>query len=611
MPRPRRLSATLAATATLCASLTAGAVWAATGVHISGQVVRDDGSPVGNVVVRFGEQATRTAADGTYSFAAWPESGTARFEVESPLRAPYPTGVPDSFELRWPSVTLTQDTVIDVALPPSVEQTFLVHNSDGATVPGVVSAQQPRVLDVADDGGSGTGLAAPVVSQQISPVESGESTLVFADQHLLGLQVSGHPGISDGQSDSVLTQDVDSLAVGQGAVAVATLPPTGDLALSILDNTGDPVPDVAVFLKSKHGITQGRTGEDGVFRGTAELGRWPVKFIAQAAEGARPAWNAEVTRTVFDRSRWEYRLPESRLLTVRLRHADGDGAAGARVTAASSFVAGLENGQLDLEQTISGVADADGVARIPVFVDFQGADGLPSFKAEDVALGGASRWRLERRFNVETLDVPTRVEFARTTVLHGPVAWPDTGFALSDVASTGRGVVGEARVRDGFYRLTAASDGAELSLPRPGPNTRVPAQFQITVPFSSNQERVRSALTPPEVHRAMISLVQRDGDLARGRYTVASPRWERADRSPVFSGLPEATIRQALQSEQLGPGRQVMRFFADHDVERLKIYRMDADGRWHTVAVVDHLRLTRDAHLTLVVGTASRPVIVR
>jgi hypothetical protein len=611
MSRPKRVIAALAATAMVSTALTAGAAWATSAVHISGQVVRDDGSPVANVVVRFGEQSTRTTADGSYFFAAWPQSGTARFEVESPLRAPHPTGVPDSFELRWPSVTMTQDTVIDVALPPAVEQTFVVHNSDGERVPGVVSAQQPRVLDVADGGGSGSGLAAPVVSQQISPVESGESTLVFADQRLLGLQVSGHPGISDELSDSVLTQDVDSLTVGHGSDAIATLPPTGDLALSISSSTGESVPDVAVFLKSKHGITQGRTDHDGVFRATAELGRWPVKLIAQAAEGTRPAWNAEVTRTVFDQSRWEYRLPDTHILTMRVHHADGTAAPGARVTSSPDFVAGQETGQLDLQQTMTGLADADGVARIPAFTDFEGANGLPSFKAEAWALGGASRWRLDRRFTVDTLDGPTRVEFARTTVLHGPVSWPDSGFTLSNLASAGRGVVGDARARDGYYRLTAASDGAELSLPRPGPNTRVPAQFQITVPFSSPQERVRSALTPPEVHRAMISLVQRDGDVAHGRYTVAAPQWERADKSRVFSGLPDATIRQALQSEQVGPGRQVMRFFADHDVERLKIYRMDADGRWRSVAVVDHLRLTRDTHLTLVVGTANRPETVR
>jgi hypothetical protein len=612
--RLRRASIVLAGTAALTAGLIGGGASADTASPlISGHVLRADGSPLANAVVRFGRFSARSGTDGSYYLGISSAEPTGRLEVQNPGAFTQPTGMPTQFEMRWQSVTITEDTVIDFTVPPVVEQTFVVENSSGEPVLGYIRPQQPDILDQADSAGSGTGLPEPTISQQIDQVESGETTLVFPDRRLVGLEVSGFPGISTDASNSYLTQDVDALDVGHDEPAVATLPPTGSLAVVIEDFDGQPVSDVAIYLKSRHGFTQGRTDANGIFRGTAERGEWPVNLWAGAAPGTRPQWTTEFSRTVFDRSRWEYRLPNTQLVPVKVHYGDGSPAAGAIVRAKVDEVPADAWGAeptLGVTQTLEAETDDRGLARVPAFVDPLEVSGLPRFSATASRLGSVDRWTLRETFTVDDPKERTAVSLPSTTRLHGPVIDPDQGFFVNQLRSSGPGVSGATRVDDN-YRITAAAKGGVLSIVRQSFDAyaRVPIGFRVAVPFSSRQSRVRAAYTPPEVHRLVVRFEHRDGEPARGHLWIASAVAERADRAEVFRGMPEATVRQTLRGESFGTGGARLWFFADHDVERLNVYRADDDGNSAVVAVVRHLRLLDNRTITVVVGSAEDPVI--
>ena len=68
-------------------------------------------------------------------------------------------------------------------------------------------------------------------------------------------------------------------------------------------------------------------------------------------------------------------------------------------------------------------------------------------------------------------------------------------------------------------------------------------------------------------------------------------------------------MKQGLVGEPLGDDGNVVWSFADHDIQRLLVYRPKADGTQDVVAVVKHLRLLNDRRLTVVVGTPEDPVI--
>ncbi|HVQ87517.1 MAG TPA: hypothetical protein VMT88_04970, partial [Actinomycetes bacterium] len=323
-------SSRVLATALLAIVCTAGAQATATPAmatspqsRVTGVVRTADGTPIAGIRVHLGRKRwVTTDASGTYG--QWVATGrTVRVTVARARRMPA-NELPQAFEVSWQGLTVTQDTTVDLTLPPTVQQTFTVLNGDGAAVSyGRVRDCYDCAYNRAPRGGLATGLGTAKVHQRINTVSSGESTWVFNDPRYEGLWAEGALALPEGWGNTDLRRELRPMAIGVDHPIRVRLPQTGVVSGAIRSVSGE-AQQADLYTRSLAGQAATTTDSSGSFNMVVPLGDNDLTIRGQAPnDGHWASWYLDSTINVNEHTRLPVRLSGWQTTQFEVNDSDG------------------------------------------------------------------------------------------------------------------------------------------------------------------------------------------------------------------------------------------------------------------------------------------------